>query len=87
MKNDKKYCRKCRRLLPLTEYYLGRCTCKDCVRAHNRELQERNREHYRELARKWREAHPGYSTERRRRIRQAEEKEKFLQKLIRLRSL
>lgn len=57
-----KYCNKCRRSLPLTEFYTfmsgGRwlCTfsyCKECHRQRQREYYHAHREHYREYMREY----------------------------------
>lgn len=70
-RQKEKYCVKCRRLLPLTEFLLYRhrngtvyirSECKGCMRGYTKQ---------------WRMAHPGYHAEYSRRRRE-EEKRKII---------
>lgn len=76
-RQEEKYCTKCRRLLPLTEFLLYRhrngavyirSECKGCMREYRQQRREKDRGYSKE----WRKAHPGYNKEYRRRSREKE---------------
>lgn len=76
-RQKEKYCSKCRRLLPLTEFLLYRHSngrvytrpeCKGC----EREYRQKRREKDREYSKEWRKLHPEYYKDYRRRRREKE---------------